>query len=332
VIWTGVVRLFGYPLATAFLVGVGLTQIGEFSFILVQVARAAGHVGADVYNATLAASLLTILVNATLVRLAPPRWVEPRHADSATAAPVPNAGHVVLCGFGRVGSAVGEAFDTFGLPYTVVERNPDVIRALRARGVPSVFGDAGQTAVLHAAGAEHAVLIVVALPDADAASSATRAVRAVNPHAPIIARAHRLGEADDLRHRGATAVVQPELEAAATVIRHALGAMRLPDAATVSYLERFRPAMAAADGPPATEGSLPEVHELTLAGGRLADQSLREAQIRERFGVTVVAIRRKDGSVVFNPSPDSVLRDGDQVRVFGLAQQIHSMRLEAETA
>jgi CPA2 family monovalent cation:H+ antiporter-2 len=329
-IWTGVVRLFGYPLATAFLVGVGLTQIGEFSFILVQVARAAGHIGADVYNATLAASLLTILANATLVRLAP-RWVEPRRDDPVPAAPAPSGGHVVVCGFGRVGSAVGEAFDTFGIRYTVVERNPDVIRALRSRRVPSVFGDAGQATVLHAAGAEHAALVIVALPDADAVSSATRAARAVNAHAPLIARARRIGEADELRHRGATAVVQPEVEAAATVIRHALSEMQLPDAATVSYLERFRQAMAAADGPPATEGPLPEVHELTLAGARLADQSLRQAQIRERFGVTVVAIRRKDGSVAFNPSPDSMLRHGDQVRVFGLPHQIQLMRVEAET-
>jgi K+:H+ antiporter len=76
-IWALVVRLFGYPLVTALLVGVGLTQIGEFSFILVQVARGAGHVGDDVYNATLAASLLTILINATLVRLAP-RWLASR--------------------------------------------------------------------------------------------------------------------------------------------------------------------------------------------------------------------------------------------------------------
>lgn len=67
-IWTGVVWLFRYPLATALLVGAGLTQIGEFSFILVQVARMAGHVGDEVYSATLAASLLTILVNALLVR------------------------------------------------------------------------------------------------------------------------------------------------------------------------------------------------------------------------------------------------------------------------
>jgi CPA2 family monovalent cation:H+ antiporter-2 len=68
VIWTAVVRLFRYPLATAALVGVGLTQIGEFSFILVQVARASGLVGDDVYSATLASSLVTILINAALVR------------------------------------------------------------------------------------------------------------------------------------------------------------------------------------------------------------------------------------------------------------------------
>jgi monovalent cation:H+ antiporter-2, CPA2 family len=328
-IWAGVVRLFGYPWATAVLVAVGLTQIGEFSFILVQVARSAGHVGDDVYNATLTASLLTILANATLVRLAP-RWVARRRDDAVPEAAAPYAGHVVLCGFGRVGSAVGEAFDTFDLPYTVVERNPDIIRALRARKIPCVYGDAGQAAVLHAAGAVHAALVVVALPDATAAAAAARTARALNRQAPLIARAHRTGEADELRRRGATAVVQPELEAAATMIRQALGAMRLPDVATLAYLERFRHAMTVGDSPPATEGTLPEVREVGLTGG-LADQSLRQAQIRERFGVTVVAIRRTDGTVVFNPSPDAVLREGDRMRVFGLPEQIRTMRVETET-
>jgi CPA2 family monovalent cation:H+ antiporter-2 len=73
VIWTLVVWLFRYPLATALVVAVGLTQIGEFSFILVQAARSAGHVGADVYTATLAAALLSILLNAALVRYVPAR-------------------------------------------------------------------------------------------------------------------------------------------------------------------------------------------------------------------------------------------------------------------
>jgi monovalent cation:H+ antiporter-2, CPA2 family len=71
VIWTLVVLVFGHPLRTALMVGLGLTQIGEFSFVLVQVARGANVVGDDVYNATLAASLVTILVNALVVRYVP---------------------------------------------------------------------------------------------------------------------------------------------------------------------------------------------------------------------------------------------------------------------
>lgn len=74
VVWTGLVRLFGYRLRTAMLVGTGLTQIGEFSFILVQVAHTNGLVGDEFYHATLAASLLSILLNATLVRCVP-RWM-----------------------------------------------------------------------------------------------------------------------------------------------------------------------------------------------------------------------------------------------------------------
>ena len=71
VIWSSVVKLFRYSLRTAVLVGVGLTQIGEFSYVLVRVARDAGLVEAHVYSATLAASLLTILLNAILMRAAP---------------------------------------------------------------------------------------------------------------------------------------------------------------------------------------------------------------------------------------------------------------------
>src|SRR5690242_3775006 len=79
-IWTTIVRLFGYPWVTALLVGIGLTQIGEFSFVLVQVAKSAGHVGSEVYNATLAASVITILINAALVRYVPAWLVRRRLA------------------------------------------------------------------------------------------------------------------------------------------------------------------------------------------------------------------------------------------------------------
>lgn len=74
VVWTSVVKMFGYPLRTAALVGTGLTQIGEFSFILVQVAHSNNLVGDEFYHATLAISLLSILINAMLVRSAP-KWL-----------------------------------------------------------------------------------------------------------------------------------------------------------------------------------------------------------------------------------------------------------------
>src|SRR5262245_17121444 len=132
-IWTAVVWAFRYSLQTALLVAVGLTQIGEFSFVLVQVAKTAGHVGEDVYSVTLAASLLTILINALLVRLAP-RWLAPSRRDRVGAPATAGAslgGHVLLCGFGRVGSAIGEALQTFAVPYAVIERDPDIVRSLR---------------------------------------------------------------------------------------------------------------------------------------------------------------------------------------------------------
>jgi monovalent cation:H+ antiporter-2, CPA2 family len=80
VIWWLVVKLFRYSNSTAFMVGIGLTQIGEFSYVLVRVARDAHLVGDDVYNATLAASVFTILINGLLLRFVPQRFV----ADSTT--------------------------------------------------------------------------------------------------------------------------------------------------------------------------------------------------------------------------------------------------------
>ena len=75
---------------------------------------------------------------------------------------------------------------------------------------------------------------------------------------------------------------------------------------------------------------MPQVQEVTLGGGPLADQSLREARIRERFGVTIVAITRAAGDVLLNPSADTILRPGDRVRLFGLPNQIEEFLAAAE--
>lgn len=246
VIWTTVVRLFGYSLATAVLVGVGLTQIGEFSFVLVQAARTAGHVGSDVYNATLAASLLTILLNAALVRYVP-AWIgrrrlarEPRDLVSQPSEHERLRRHVVLCGFGRVGNALGKALDVFNIPYLVIERDPDIIRRLRVRGTPCLYGDASHRELLTTAGTADALMVIVALPEIEPAALTVRRARALNPRVPILARAHGRTEAAKLTAVGSTEVIQPEVEAAATLIRRALSHLAVPKAPILEYVDRYR--------------------------------------------------------------------------------------------
>src|SRR5216117_4016745 len=331
VIRSAIVRLFGYPWSTAARVGVGLAQIGEFSFILVQVARGARLVGDDVYNATLAASLFSILFNALLVRHVPD-WIDALwhfRARGPSVAESTRAGGVVLCGFGRVGSEIGEALETFEIPYAVIERDPDICAQLRARGVPCVFCDAAHRELLARAGVARAPLVIVALPEIERARLAVAAVRALRADVPLLARAHGRAEAEALRAKGATEIIQPELEASATLIRHALATLGLPKERAIAYLERYRSAMERADaGDAAAAVPLPEVRELTLRKGGVADQSLSDARIRERFGVTVVAVRRADG-LVLNPPPETTLRAGDVVRVFGLPDQIDAFAAES---
>jgi CPA2 family monovalent cation:H+ antiporter-2 len=328
-IWTLVCLLFRRPLSTALLVGVGLAQIGEFSFILVQVARQAGHVGDDVYSATLAASLVTILINAALVRLVP-RWIGPARLDGrpSPAFGLPSIGalegHVVLCGFGRVGSAIGEAFETFGVPYVAIETDPDIVKSLRARNVPAVFGDAAQRVILAAAQCNHAALVILAIPENDRARQAVRRIRAFNPTVQILARVHDLSWRARLLEAGAAEVIQPEEEAASTLIRHALERLSLPRERVLAYLNRYRGTMERVQAEEAETG-LPQLREVSLRGGHLMDQSLGEARMRERFGVTVVSVTRATGEVVADPTAETVLRRGDRLRLFGLPRQIASM-------
>jgi CPA2 family monovalent cation:H+ antiporter-2 len=335
VIWTGVVALFRQPFTTALLVGVGLTQIGEFSFILIQVARVAGHVGDEIYHAILAASLLTILVNALLVRYVP-RWLDrtggPGHRDAAPEGRAV-AGHVVVCGFGRVGSQVAAALETFQTPYVAIDADPDTVRTVRRRGVRCLFGDASNEHLLDTANVDRASLVVVAVPPVERAYLAVRYVRSRNAQVPILARAHTFADRDRLTSAGATEVIQPEVEAASTLIRHALRRLDLPRDRVLEYLERFRLAMD--DAPPGTPPgeALPQIADvLLLEAPRLTDQSLRDSRIRESFGVTVVALTRSNGDVVLHPPPETILRPRDTVRVFGRPDQIAAFRREAGAA
>lgn len=323
VIWAVVVRLFREKWHTAVLVGIGLTQIGEFSFILVQVARDSGLLGDEVYSATLTASLISILINALLFRYVPE--IVNRHAipaAAATATLTAPSGHVLLCGYGRVGSAVGAALETFERPYTVLEVDSDIVADLHTRGVNALFGDPARPHVLERADVGTAGLAVVAIPESNRAWLAVRNIRKLNPSVPIIARIERESDRERLMEAGATFTVQPEAEASVAMIRASLDFLKVSPEDYVRYLKSFRQALPMLERQ-ASADDLPVVTTVRIGPGNdIVGQSLKAARIRERFGVSVLAIDGGTGREELNPSPDTVISAGAVLRVIGHPRQI----------
>jgi Trk K+ transport system NAD-binding subunit len=127
-------------------------------------------------------------------------------------------------------------------------------------------------------------------------------------------------------------VIQPELEAAATLLRHSLERLAVPRPKILAYLERLR---AAADTAlllePLGRADLPFARDVTLGAGPVAGRSLRDLRLRERFGVVVLTVTRESGEFVSHPAAETVLRPGDRVRVFGLREQIEAFAAAASS-
>jgi hypothetical protein len=128
-------------------------------------------------------------------------------------------------------------------------------------------------------------------------------------------------------------VIHLELEAAPTLIRHALKRLALPQECVLAYLDRFRGAMElAAREERLAPDTLPRVAKVVLGHGD-ACRPVAERNARPRAGrVTVVAVTRGGGDVVLNPSAETIVRAGDRARIFGLPDQIEAFRLEADNA
>jgi K+:H+ antiporter len=227
-----VVMVLGMPARVAVLAGLSLAQVGEFSFVLARVGVEQGAIPSGVFDLTLATALVTIVLTPSLMRAGPfvLAWLQslPRIGNffAEPAQPMQSteqlAHHAVICGYGRIGRELAAALEARDLKFLVIEYNPDIARALRDQGVPVVYGDAANPAVLEHAHLERARLMAILMPDASAAELATHHARAINSRLDIVARAVGVEHLDRLRSAGAAEVVQPEFEAGVEVIRHAL--------------------------------------------------------------------------------------------------------------
>ncbi len=210
--------------------------------------------------------------------------------------------HVIICGYGRIGSIVARELLAENMAIVVIESNPEVIGLLEEDGIPYVAGDATADEVLLAAGLLRAKTLVAALTQEAANVYVTLTARQLNPRIHIVARADAPGHTQRLERAGADQVLVPHLYGG---VRMAQSVLR---PTVTSFLE-----LAVRGG----EVDL-QMEELKVSeSSEVVGQNLIDSHIRQRFNLIVIAIKKASGEMIFNPQSQTVLEAGDTMVLVG---------------
>jgi CPA2 family monovalent cation:H+ antiporter-2 len=209
------VRMLGVPMETAAPVGAAFSQVGEFSFILGSVARGLGLIDESGWNAMIAASIISIVLNPVIYG-----WVRRVSSASPKAAPARTGSRkaidprrCILVGYGPVGRVVRRLLEERGAAITVVDLNLETIRRVREEGLTGIYGDVLRPGTLEEAGIETAGSLILSA-DIDEAAELVRQARILNPELRVLVRCAHLRDAADLQRAGADVVAAGEAEVA----------------------------------------------------------------------------------------------------------------------
>jgi len=225
---------FGYSPKTILFVGMGLIQIGEFSFVLAGMGLEAGIISPDIYSLTLTSAIITMVLTPFALSLASllyrrlsqgerlSRLVASRLDPGWQSQQWQLSSHAVICGHGRVGSSLARVLERRKFSYLVIDLDPQVISRLRSRGIPCIYGDASNPEILAHAQLKKARVLICTFPDSMAVELTTRNALRINPKLDIVARVHRDADAELLKGIGVSELVRPEFEASLEITRHTL--------------------------------------------------------------------------------------------------------------
>ena len=336
-VFAGVVRAFGYGNIIPFAVGLGLFQVGEFSFVIARVGVEEGAISQSSYSIVLSTAVITMSLTPFAMRLAPllyGRWRErfPKEAMSTFNLPERGLGdHVVIAGYGRVGSFVARLLARLDQPFVVVDPNPGRADEARDSGYPVVYGDAGAEPVLEAAGVRRARLVIVTVPDPVGARLVVERVRSINPNVHVVARTTTVEQLEELGRLGVYEAVHPESEAGLELGRQALSHLDVPAGDIQRFADEVRRELYAPITRQGTEGDLlaqleRASRQIETEWVRLPENSPLEGRtigdlgVRTQTGASIVAIVRDD-LVLAGPGPDVSFEPGDLVGVLGTRDQ-----------
>lgn len=340
-----VIALIGLPLRIVILVGLALSQIGEFSFVLSQVGLGYGLLSKEVYQTFLVVTVLSMAATSLIMT------ISPRVADAAVRLPFPkklrssksfesamNANvkaikdHLIIIGYGVNGRNVALSARSESIPYVIIDIDPEIAKIEAKNGEPIGYGDATQENVLHHNGVDNARVMVIAISDKAATRRMTDLARRLNPEIYIIARTRYIQEMGILHNLGANEVIPEEYETSVEIFSRVLEKYDVPRDRIESFVDHIR-----SDGyemfrsfsrEPYCSADLSmigsdiitlKVLEGSLASGRsVADIGLKE------YAATLRAIYR--GSEIFNyPEDNFVLQPDDVVILLGSESQMSNV-------
>ncbi len=345
---TPLVKLFRYPLKTALIAGLGLAQIGEFSFVLASEGQTLGLVSRRVYLLILGTTAVTLVLTPFVLRLIPflftfaesMPWLKP-YFDSEgmpqeVSAELPYKDHVVICGYGQVGRNLVKLVQEHQFPVVVIDQSESTIQQLREAKIPYVYGNCASLHVLETAGIDNAKGMAIALPDSMSTRVCVKRALELAPELKIFVRANQDKDIEALYQLGAKEVVQPEFEASLELATHLLNTLGLSPITVQKEMEQIRnrhymdlrPEQTAAevsrDLLQATQDLNSRWYTLPTTSP-LIGMTLEEADIRYLTGATLMAIRRTSGIEIDYPDAQTKIELGDRLLLVGESAEISAL-------
>lgn len=221
--------LFKFKGKTMVLSALGLSQVGEFAFIIFSSAVSIGLISKETSSLGIAVGLVTLIISPFIYENSMKIWRLLKNKFKTFSSlernfPLENEykDHIIILGFGRVGGWVGRALSDHNINYVVVDYDNEIISECRKKGINAIYGDPVEKEVLEASGITKARAVVVAIPDRLSQESVITHIQTVAPGVKIISRVHLDEDWDKLKLLQVNKLVQPEFEAATSIIRNIL--------------------------------------------------------------------------------------------------------------
>jgi len=321
-------------------VGVVVSQGGEFGFALLTLLLQRNLLAPGIVQPLLAATVVSMVISPLIIRHnrritrfilreTGPQLDLGREAQSTRA--LAERDHVIICGFGRVGQNIARVLEQAGFEYIALDLDPVRIRAGRQAGEPVVYGDAKQIEVMENVGLARASVIVITFASPAVSLQILHAVRKVRIDVPVLVRTQDDSSLERLQRAGATEVVPETFEASLTLLSHLLMLLKVPVGRVIRTIDNIRSnrygmlrLIFHGDDAPDGDTILNRREELSsvilspnawAVGRTVADINARGAR------ASVSAVRR-DGIVGRDPSPDTMLKEGDVVVLYGTRENL----------